>query len=195
MQSPRIQSDRPPKRHKGLVMIFTGDGKGKTTAAMGLALRATGNRMRVRIIQFIKGTWKTGERPAFAQLAELGWPVELEIAGRGFTIDRLRDPRVSDEEHQVAARAGLERAKASLDAGEIDLLVLDEIMGSIKAGLVTVDEVLDLVERKHPATHLVLTGRNAPLQLVEAADLVTEMTMVKHHYRGQGITAQRGVEF
>lgn len=188
-------SERPLKRHKGLVMIFTGDGKGKTTAAMGLALRAVGNRMRVRIIQFIKGTWKTGERPAFAQLAELGWPVELEIAGRGFTIERLRDPRVNDEEHQVAARAGLERAQASLASGELDVLVLDEIMGCIKAGLVTVDQVLDLIARKPPAMHLVLTGRDAPPELVSAADLVTEMRMIKHHYRGQGITAQRGVEF
>lgn len=188
-------TERPPKRHKGLVMIFTGDGKGKTTAAMGMALRAVGNRMRVRIIQFIKGSWKTGERPAFAQLAELGWHIELEIAGRGFTIERLRDLRISDEEHRVAARAGLQRAQASLASGELDVLVLDEIMGCIKAGLVTVDEVLDLIARKPPTMHLVLTGRNAPPEVVDAADLVTEMRMVKHHYRGQGITAQRGVEF
>ena len=180
-----------PKRRKGLVIIFTGNGKGKTTAAMGMALRAAGNHLRVRVVQFIKGTWKTGEVEAAKALAPY---LEIERAGRGFTIERLRDERISDEEHRAAAQAGIERAGVLAASGEVDLLVLDEILGAIKAGLVTLAQVEELVARKPPALHLVLTGRDAPESLVAAADLVTEMRLVKHPY-AQGIVAQRGVEF
>ena len=179
------------KRRKGLVLVFTGDGKGKTTAAMGLALRAAGNGMRVRVIQFIKGTWKTGEVEALRALAPR---VEVVRAGRGFTIERLRDPRVSDDEHRAAAQAGLEQARESLRSGEWDVVVLDEILGAVAAGVVDLEQILALVAEKPPMLHLVLTGRGAPPELVDVADLVTEMRLVKHPYQ-QGIVAQRGIEF
>ena len=179
------------KKRKGLVIVFTGNGKGKTTAAMGLGLRAAGNRMRVRVIQFIKGTWKTGEVEAVRPLAPL---FEIVRAGRGFTIDRLRDPRIPMEDHVAAAQAGLVEAREAITAGGLDVVVLDEILGAIKAELVTLDQVLDLVATKPPLLHLVLTGRDAPQALVERADLVTEMRLVKHPY-SRGIVAQRGIEF
>ncbi len=184
-------SPRAEKRRRGLVIVFTGDGKGKTTAAMGLALRAVGNGMRVRVIQFIKGTWKTGEVEAAKALAP---NFEIVRAGRGFTIERLRDPRIPMEEHAAAAQAGLEEARRSLASGRLDVLVLDELLGALKARLVTLEQVLDLVAQKPPDLHLVITGRDAPPALIERADLVSEMRLVKHPYE-QGIPAQRGVEF
>ncbi len=186
-----MSEGRREKRRKGLVIVFTGDGKGKTTAAMGLALRAAGNRMHVRVIQFIKGAWRTGEVEAVKPLAPY---FQIERSGRGFTIDRLRDERISEAEHRAAAQAGLERARASLASGEVDVLVLDEILGAIKADLVSLAQVLDLVGAKPPLLHVVLTGRDAPPALIEVADLVTEMHLVKHPYE-RGIPAQRGVEF
>jgi cob(I)alamin adenosyltransferase len=185
------ESARPEKRRKGLVIVFTGNGKGKTTAAMGLALRAAGNHMRVRVIQFIKGSWKTGEVEAVKSLAPY---FEIHRAGRGFTIDRLRDPRIPMEEHVAAAQDGLVEAVETITSGEFDVVVLDEILGAIKADLVRLEQVLELVDRKPPLLHLILTGRDAPDALVERADLVTEMRLVKHPYQ-QGIIAQRGVEF
>jgi len=186
-------SDEVPagKRRKGLVIIFTGNGKGKTTAAMGLALRAAGNRMRVRVIQFIKGTWKTGELEAAKALAPY---FEIHRAGRGFTIERLRDPRIPMEDHVAAAQAGIAEARETITSGEFAVVVLDEILGAIKADLVRLEQVIELIESKPPALHLILTGRDAPAALVERADLVTEMRLIKHPYE-QGIIAQRGVEF
>ncbi len=185
------EGGRAEKRGKGLVIVFTGEGKGKTTAAMGLALRAAGNRMRVRVIQFIKGTWKTGEVEAVKPLAPY---FEIHRAGRGFTIERLRDPRIPMEEHVAAAQAGIVEARETIDSGDFAVVVLDEILGAIKADLVQVEQVLELVDRKPKMLHLILTGRDAPRAIVDRADLVTEMRLVKHPYQ-QGIAAQRGVEF
>jgi len=182
---------KQPPRKKGLVIVFTGDGKGKTTAAMGIALRAAGHGMRVRILQFIKGSWRTGEQTSLARLAP---EIVLERAGRGFTIERLRDPRISDDEHRAAAQAGLEEARAIVTSGEFDILVLDEILGAIKAKLVELDQVLALIAAKPPVAHLILTGRDAPAEIVDAADLVTEMRLIKHPFTA-GIVAQKGVEF
>jgi cob(I)alamin adenosyltransferase len=180
------------RNRRGIVLVFTGNGKGKTTAAMGLALRAAGNRLPVRVIQFIKGSWKTGERTAFRE-----WVPGVEIAaeGRGFTIEGLRDPQVSDTEHLEAGRNAWAIADEAVRGGAYRLVVLDEILGSITAGLVPLDEVLRLMREKPRDVHLVLTGRNAPPEVVAAADCVTEMREVKHHYRGAGIPAQRGIEF
>lgn len=180
------------RNRRGIILIFTGNGKGKTTAAMGLALRAAGNRMPVRVIQFIKGSWKTGERTAFTE-----WVPGVEIAaeGRGFTIEDLRDPRISDQEHLEAGRNAWALADEAVRSGAYRLVVLDEILGSITAGLVPLDEVLRLMREKPRDLHLVLTGRNAPQEIIDAADCVTEMREIKHHYRGAGIPAQRGVEF
>jgi cob(I)alamin adenosyltransferase len=179
------------RRRKGLVIINTGDGKGKTTAAMGLGLRAAGNRMKVLALQFIKGSWKTGEAEAAKLLAP---NFELIRTGRGFTIERLRDPRITDEEHYQAAQEAVVWVRERLISGDYQVVILDEILGSIMAGLVTLEQVLDLVAAKPPDVHLVLTGRGAPPELIEVADLVTEMKMIKHPYQ-DGIMAQRGIEF
>jgi cob(I)alamin adenosyltransferase len=178
-------------RRRGLLLVFTGNGKGKSTAAFGLALRAAGNRLPVKVIQFIKGAWKTGERDAI----ERGMPeIEVEVGGRGFTIERLRDPRIAIPEHHLAARAAFEMAGEAISSGRYKMVVLDEILGSIKAGLVSEEEVLELARSRPPELHLVLTGRGATPAIIEAADLVTEMREVKHHYKA-GVPAQRGIEF
>jgi cob(I)alamin adenosyltransferase len=172
------------------VIVYTGDGKGKTTAAVGLTVRAAGGRFRVFFLQFIKGRWKTGERDILRSLPG----VDLEVTGRGFTIERLRDPRIPQEDHEAAARHGWQVARQVVLENSYDMVVLDELLGAIKAGLVPLDEVLALVRDKPPTQHLVMTGRNAPPELIEAADLVSEVRPVKHPYQ-QGIKAQRGIEF
>ena len=182
---------RKPKQHKGLVIVNTGHGKGKSTAAFGLALRAVGNRLRVLIVQFIKGRWKTGEQTSIRMLAPYA---DMYQMGEGFTLDHLRDPRVPMADHHAAAAEAFAFARAKLLAGEFQVVILDEILGAVNAGLVPLDDVLQLVRDKPPAAHLVLTGRNAPAALIEVADMVTEMREIKHHYRA-GITAQRGIEF
>jgi cob(I)alamin adenosyltransferase len=178
-------------RRRGLLLVFTGNGKGKTTAAFGLALRAAGNGLPVKVVQFIKGAWKTGEREAVREHLP---GIEVEVGGRGFTIERLRNPRVPMTEHQLAARAAFEAAREAAASGRYRLLVLDEVLGSITAGLVGEDEVLELAASRPEELHLVLTGRGASERVVAAADLVTEMREVKHHLQA-GIPAQRGIEF
>jgi cob(I)alamin adenosyltransferase len=179
------------KDRRGLVIVYTGDGKGKTTAALGLAVRAAGNGFRVLFLQFIKGQWKTGESQAVRALAP---NIELVRMGKGFTIDRLRDKRIPMEEHEQAAADAFARAGEVVRSNAYDMVVLDELLGSIKAGLVPLDEVLHLIHDKPPTLHLVMTGRGAPQALIDAADLVTEMSPIKHPY-DQGIKAQRGIEF
>lgn len=179
------------ERRRGLVMVYTGEGKGKTTAAVGLAARAAGNRLRVFFLQFIKGQWRSGEREALRALAPY---VELAVTGRGFTLEHLRDPRIPMQTHQEAAAAGWALAKELLRRGEHDMLVLDELLGAISAGLVPLAEVLDAIRARPPHLHLVITGRGAPAELVEVADLVSEVVPIKHPFQ-QGIKAQRGIEF
>jgi cob(I)alamin adenosyltransferase len=179
------------KEPRGLVIVNTGDGKGKTTAALGLAMRAAGNKLRVLVIQFIKGQWKTGESQSFRLLEPT---VEIVRMGQGFTIERLRDKRIPMEKHELAAAEAFARASVVVRSGEYDMVILDELLGSIKAGLVQLDDVLQLIRDKPPALHLVLTGRGAPPELIDAADLVTEMRLVKHPLQ-QGVKAQRGIEF
>ncbi len=177
-------------RRHGLTLVFTGNGKGKTTAAVGLTVRAAGNRMRVFFLQFIKGQWKTGERDILRGLPG----VDLEVTGRGFTIERLRNPKIALEDHAAAAAHGWTVAQHIVQEGDYDMVVLDEILGAVRAGLVPRDELIELVRTKPPLLHLVLTGRNAPPELVEVADLVSEIQPVKHPLQ-QGIKAQRGIEF
>jgi len=182
---------RERQEPRGLVIVNTGDGKGKTTAALGLAMRAAGNGFRIYIIQFIKGRWKTGESKTLAALAP---NVEVVRMGTGFTIEHLRDPRIPMSEHEQAAALAFQRAREVVASSEYDMVILDEILGSVKANLVTLDEVLALIQAKPARLHLVLTGRGAPPEIVDAADLVTEMRLIKHPYQ-QGIKAQRGIEF
>jgi cob(I)alamin adenosyltransferase len=170
--------------------VYTGNGKGKTTAAIGLVVRAAGNRMRVFFLQFIKGQWKSGEREILRALPG----VDLEVTGRGFTIEGLRDPRIPMDDHAAAAAHGWQRAKEIVQFGDYDLVVLDEILGAVHADLVPLQELLELVRTKPSHLHLVLTGRDAPPELIEEADLVSEVLPIKHPFE-RGIKAQRGVEF
>jgi cob(I)alamin adenosyltransferase len=144
----------------------------------------------VFFLQFIKGQWKTGEREVLRGLPG----VDLEVTGRGFTIERLRNPRIPLEDHAAAATHGWEVARAIVGEGEYDMVVLDEILGAVKAGLVPLAELLDLVRAKPPELHMVLTGRNAPPELIDLADLVSEIQPIKHPLQ-KGIKAQRGIEF
>lgn len=190
-EQPRRRPRPRELRRKGIVGIFTGDGKGKSTAAFGIAVRAAGNAMPVLIVQFIKGDWKTGETTSFAKLAPT---VRFERMGRGFTIDYLANPRISDDEHQASADEALAFVQEQLASGNWAVIILDEILGAIKAGLISIDQVIGLIDAKPEMLHLILTGRNAPDALIERADLVTEMREVKHPFRS-GIMAQRGIEF
>ena len=177
---------------KGLLIVHTGKGKGKSTAAFGLVLRALGNGMRVGIVQFVKGKWQTGERPVLERFAD---QVDLRVSGEGFTWetqDRARDI--------AAAEAGWAAAKEMIEAcrGEApkyDMLVLDELNIVLRYDYLAVAEVVEALSNRPPNLHVVVTGRNAKPELIEAADLVTEMTMVKHPFREQGVKAQKGIEF
>lgn len=176
-------------RH-GLTIVYTGDGKGKTTAAVGLSVRAAGNRMRVFFLQFIKGQWKSGEREVLRGLPG----VDLEVTGRGFTIEGLRDPRIPMDDHAAAAAYGWQVAQRIVGEAHYDVVVLDEVLGAVTAGLVPLPELLELVRTKPSQLHLVLTGRGAPAELIDLADLVSEVQPVKHPFE-RGIKAQRGIEF
>jgi cob(I)alamin adenosyltransferase len=171
---------------KGLVIVHTGKGKGKSTAAFGLALRAIGQGLKVGVVQFVKGRWESGERDA---LAKFGHAITIAVMGEGFTWetqDRARDIK--------AAQAAWAAAKEMIEAPTPDLVILDEINIALRYEYLPVDEVIATLAKKPPMKHVVLTGRNAPATLIEAADLVTEMTEIKHPFRA-GVKAQRGIEF
>jgi cob(I)alamin adenosyltransferase len=170
-------------------MVFTGDGKGKTTAAIGMGLRAAGHDMRVLMIQFIKNNWRYGELAAIQRLAP---QFELVRRGEGFTW-RAKD-EADKERHHLAAREALALAAEAISAGAHEMIILDEVCTAVRAGLITAEDVLDLLQRRPRSLHLVFTGRGAPAALIDQADLVTEMRAVKHHYQ-QGVQAQKGVEF
>jgi cob(I)alamin adenosyltransferase len=172
---------------KGLIQVYTGNGKGKTTAAFGLALRAAGQGLNVLILQFMKRNKNIGEVKA---LVKTGLPIALRQYGRRvFFRTRTCEPMDIHRAHQ-----GLEASKKAIRSKAYDLIVLDEINMAIHFGLLHVEEVIEAIEQKPPELHLVLTGRNANQKLIEMADLVTEMREIKHHYR-QGVHAQRGIEF
>lgn len=173
----------------GLTIVYTGNGKGKTTAALGMCVRAAGYRKKIKILQFVKGSWKYGELNGIKLLADY---VEMEQVGEGFVgiIDDNKDIAV----HKAAARKGLEAAEAAIHSGKYDLVILDELNVAVDLGLVLVEEVVKLINGKPEKLHLVITGRNAPQQVIDLAQLVTEMTEIKHPYR-QGILAQKGVDW
>ena len=184
-----MAEEAPKKRTKGLVIVYTGDGKGKTTAALGMAFRSAGHQYRVAVIQFIKGTMRTGEEEAAKALAPY---IDWTIGGRGFTAGPWN--KASQEEHVAAAQETLKIAEEKLMSGRYRMVVLDEVLGAISAKIVTLDQILSLIQRKPPMVHLVITGRGAPQEIIDAADLVTEMRLIKHPYE-QGVVAQKGVEF
>ena len=171
---------------RGLVIVHTGAGKGKSTAAFGMVLRCLGHGMRVGIVQFVKGAWGTGERTILARFPDL---VTCRAMGEGFTWDtqdRARDI--------AAARAAWELAKAMIANPSYRLVLLDELNIVLRYGYLPVDEIVAALKAKPRDLHVVVTGRNAPPELIEAADLVTEMTLVKHPFRA-GVKAQAGIEF
>jgi len=171
---------------KGYIQVYTGNGKGKTTAALGLALRAAGHGLKTVIIQFMKGWIDYGELAGVRMLSPC---VEIHQAGRDTFVNR-KNP---DPEDVRLAREGFELAKAAVLGRKADIVVLDEINCAMDFGLLPVAEVLDLLRRKPEGMELVLTGRGAPREIVDAADLVTEMREVKHYY-AKGVDARTGVE-
>jgi len=171
---------------RGLIIVYTGKGKGKSTAAFGLAIRAVGHGMRVGIVQFVKGVWETGERSVFARFPEL---VTLKAMGEGFTWDtqdRARDI--------AAARRAWETAKEMIADPSYNMIILDELNIVLRYDYLPLEEVLEALKNKPRKKHVVVTGRNAKPALVEIADLVTEMTLIKHPFRA-GVKAQPGIEF
>jgi len=177
---------------KGLVILNTGNGKGKTTAALGLVLRAVGHKMRIMIVQFIKGNFHYGELRSIQRLAP---EVEIAPLGRGcITVVCGRPSQASEAEHRQAALDAFSYAKEAIDSGRYDLVVLDEITYLVNFGFLPVEDLLELIKNRPPHLHLVLTGRNAHPALIEASDLVTEMREVKHPHQ-QGVKMQRGIEF
>ena len=171
---------------KGLTIVHTGKGKGKSTAAFGLVFRALGNGMRVGVVQFVKGKWETGERAVLDRFADR---VTMATMGEGFTWetqDRSRDI--------AAARAAWDKAKAMILDEEHDLVLCDELNIVLRYDYLPLDEVLQTLRAKPEMKHVVITGRNAKDELVDLADLVTDMTMVKHPFRA-GVKAQKGIEF
>ncbi len=189
---------------KGLLIVHTGKGKGKSTAAFGIVFRALGNEMRVGVVQFVKGKWETGERAVLEKFPEL---VEIKSMGEGFTWE------TQDRARDIAAAQGawayckdmIERSRIrhekrekgeSLDSDTgFDVLLFDEINIVLRYDYLDMAEVLNVLGQKPEMLHIILTGRNAKEELIEAADLVTEMTQIKHPFREQNIKAQVGIEY
>lgn len=173
-------------REKGLVMVHTGKGKGKSTAAFGMVFRALGNGMKVGVIQFVKGKWQTGERVI---LEKLGDQVTMTAMGDGFTWETQDRQRDID-----AARAAWERAKEMIMDDEHDMVLCDELNIVLRYDYLPVEEIIEVLKNKPEMKHVIITGRNAKEELMDFADLVTDMTMVKHPFR-DGVKAQVGIEF
>jgi cob(I)alamin adenosyltransferase len=171
----------------GLVIVHTGNGKGKSTAALGLGLRAVGHGRRVLVLQFIKGTWESGEQESAKKLEPL---LEIRRVGKGF-VNLDGGPAQEDIE---AAHEGLRQAAEALSSESYGLVVLDEILYALDYGLLSVEEVNNVVCSRRSGVDIVLTGRNAPAQIIEMADTVTEFREVKHPF-GRGIKAREGIEF
>lgn len=181
------------RRRHGLIIVVTGDGKGKTTSALGLAFRALGNGYRVFIVQYIKGKWKTGEKKLAdllrAHAAELDVDIEILPMGDGFTWI------TQDREQDIATTRKIwDVSKQAISSNRYDLVILDEINVVMKHGYLDPREVVAVLESKDPNLHVVLTGRGAPAEICALADTVSEIAAVKHHYKA-GIKAQRGIEF
>ena len=179
---------------KGLTIVYTGDGKGKTSAALGAAMRALGHGWRVLVIQFFKGDWPViyGE----VELAKKLYPqFEVLQLGRGFV--KIMGDKKPFEEHVEAAQAALNLTRERMLSGKYDVIILDEViyaLGYLDFKLIDLKDVLQIIREKPLPLHLILTGRNAPPEIIEAADLVTEMREVKHPMK-KGIPAQQGIDF
>jgi cob(I)alamin adenosyltransferase len=186
-----IESPKEDSR-RGLVLINTGPGKGKTTAALGTAFRAAGNGMRVLVLQFLKGSWHYGELDSAEAISGVsGFTYAIRQMGRGFVKVGGAE---TDPEDVRMVEAAWDEAAAAISSGEWDLIVLDEINYAIGYKMLDPERVAEVLRRKPEMLHVILTGRNAHPVLVELADTVTEMKEVKHAYQ-KGILAQRGIEF
>jgi cob(I)alamin adenosyltransferase len=174
---------------KGLLIVYTGDGKGKTTAALGMCVRAVGYDWKICLIQFVKGSWKYGELKGLKRLEP---NVELHVIGEGFV--GILDDEKSFEVHRAAARSGVALAIEKLQSQEYQLVILDELNVAQTLGLVTQEELETIVAARSEQQNLVITGRGASEWLKDKADLVTEMKEIKHPYQ-KGILAQKGVDW
>ena len=170
---------------KGLIIVNTGNGKGKTTAALGLAIRAWGQGLKVLILQFIKGSWKYGELAAISKMDD---NIVIMPLGEGFTNKNLEEK----EKHKFVAIEALTTAEKEVKSKKWDMIILDEINYALKYDLLELNSVLKLLDEKDSSLHLVLTGRDAKEEIISRADMVTEMKELKHHYKN-GIKAQRGI--
>ena len=175
-------------KEKGLIMVHTGAGKGKSSSGFGMIMRCIAHQMPCAVVQFIKGTWVTGERKLLTE--KFQGECTFVVSGEGFTWE------TQDRERDIAAaQAGWQRAKKFIKDEKYQFVLLDEINIALRYDYIDIDEVVDfLLAEKPPMTHVCLTGRNAKPELIEAADLVTEMTLVKHPFK-DGVMAQLGVEF
>lgn len=188
MEEQKLQKLEPKKR-VGLIVVLTGHGKGKTTSALGMALRATGHDMKVCIIHFMKGDMYSGELDGIRKLAP---NVELHLTGKGFC--GIYGNPYPFEEHRANAQEAIKLAREKMLSGIFDMLILDEINNALKLKLIDLSQVLDLIEKKPPLMHLILTGRDAPQEIIERAHTVSEVREVKHAYR-QKIEPQKGIDY
>ncbi|GGG31442.1 cob(I)yrinic acid a,c-diamide adenosyltransferase [Chelatococcus composti] len=173
-------------REKGLLIVNTGPGKGKSTAAFGLMLRALGHGWKVGVVQFIKGTWDTGERRAVERFADL---VEWHVMGEGFTWE------TQDKARDIAAASrAWDKARELMARDDIRLVILDELNIALRYNYLPLEEVVATLAARRPDLHVVVTGRNAKPEMIAAADLVTEAALVKHHFNA-GVKAQEGIEY
>ena len=181
---------------KGLVLINTGTGKGKTTAALGTAIRAWGDGQKVLILQFIKGSWKYGELKAIETLGKAEGRIEIRPMGDGFVFHNKKDPENEERlaEKKELARRAWDMVRKEVMSGAWDLIVLDEINYAIHFGMLETEEVARLIRERPVRLNMILTGRYAPKGLIDLADTVTEMTLVKHAFQ-KGIRARKGIEF
>lgn len=173
---------------RGSIIVLTGNGKGKTTSALGMAMRAVGHGFRVAVLQFIKGDWPYGEKAAALRLAP---ELELMTLGRGFVHIEPENP---DPDDVQAAKEAWEICKERILSGRYFMVVLDEICNAIAYGLLDVNEVIKVLRKRPEGLHVVLTGRGAHPKLLELADLVTEMREMKHPFR-QGVKSRKGIEY
>ena len=174
---------------KGLIIVHTGAGKGKSTAAFGMAIRSLGQGMKVGIVQFIKGAIPTGEAAFIAKIASMGFPIEMHTLGEGFTW------KTQDRDRDIATAAkGWAKAIELMEDPSFDMIILDELNIATKYEYVAPATVVEALKKKRPMLHIVITGRNASLELLEIADLASEMKVIKHPY-AHGVKPQRGVEY
>ena len=173
----------------GLIIVYTGKGKGKTTAALGIALRATGYKMKICMIQFIKGSWHYGEMDSSKRLEP---EFEMIAVGKGFV--GIIDDKSSKEDHKKVDKEAIKISNEKIHSGKYDIIILDEINYAVNLELISVDDVLNLIKSKPPEMDLVLTGNFAKDEVIEVADLVTEMREIKHPYQ-RGIKAKKGIDF